>query len=181
MSEVSKKIAGMVEIPQDIALQIREEVASISDFKKLVESFLDKNVTKMLEVILGCSINFSASDIHMEPGKEKAKIRARIDGILQEVLFLDKKIYENLLSRIKLLSELKFNISDRPQAARFSILWQDSPIEIRTATIPAEYGESVVMRILNPKNLISMEELGLRKDLFKKFESEIKKPNGMIV
>jgi general secretion pathway protein E len=181
MAEVSKKITGLIEIPPAMETELKNDVKNISDFKKKIELFLDKNVTEILEIILGGSIGLNASDIHLEPEEERGKIRARVDGNLQDILFFDKKIYGNLLSRIKLLSELKFNISDRPQDGRFSILWENVPIEIRTSTIPAEYGESVVMRILNPKSLVSMEDLGLRKDLFKEFQNEIKKPNGMII
>ena len=75
---------------------------------------------------------------------------------------------------------MKLNVSDRPQDGRFSIVMDDE-IEIRTSILPAEEGESVVMRILNPKNLISLKELGLRKDLASLFNKEIKKPNGMII
>jgi type II secretory ATPase GspE/PulE/Tfp pilus assembly ATPase PilB-like protein len=181
MPEVSKKIAGLVEIPPEIAKEIKSDIKNVSDLKKKIEDFALKNTTEVLHLILGGSIWLESSDIHIEPEEKNVKIRTRVDGILQDVAFLDVKTYESLLSRIKLLSELKFNISDRPQDGRFSILWEDQAIEIRSSTIPAEYGESVVMRILNPKNLISMEELGLRKDLFKKFENEIKKPNGMII
>jgi len=72
-------------------------------------------------------------------------------------------------------------VTDRPQDGRFSILLDQTPIEIRTSSLPAEYGESVVLRILNPKNLINVEALGLREDLSKVFNKETKKPNGMII
>lgn len=181
MAEVSKKITGVVQIPPEIVNEIKTEVKNISDLKKKIESFSAKRITEVLEIILGGTINLGASDIHIEPTETEAKIRARADGTLQEIASLEKKTYEAVLSRIKLLSELKFNVSDRPQDGRFSILWDEISIEIRTSIIPAEYGESVVMRILNPKSLISMESLGLRKDLFSVFEKEIKKPNGMII
>jgi type II secretory ATPase GspE/PulE/Tfp pilus assembly ATPase PilB-like protein len=105
----------------------------------------------------------------------------RLDGILHDVLIFDFKIYQTLLSRIKLLSGLKLNVTDRPQDGRFTILLKGATIEIRASTLPAEYGESIVLRLLNPKSLIEMEKLGLRKDLIKIFEREIKKPNGMII
>jgi len=171
MPEVSKKIAG----------EIEEGIKNIGDLKKKIEEFLPKSVTDILEIIFGGAIWLEASDIHLEPEKDKAKLRIRIDGTLQDVIFLDKMIYEGMLSRIKLLSQLKFNISDRPQDGRFSVLLKGVSIEIRSSVIPAEFGESVVMRILNPKSLISMEALGLRQDLFKIIDREIKKPNGMTI
>jgi type II secretory ATPase GspE/PulE/Tfp pilus assembly ATPase PilB-like protein len=130
---------------------------------------------------LGGAIKLEASDIHIEPKENEARLRVRLDGILQDVLIFERKIYEALLSRIKLLSGMKLNIFDRPQDGRFTVLFEKLPIEIRSSTLPAEWGESVVMRILNPKSLISLEELGLREDLLKIFKEEIKKPNGMII
>jgi len=80
-----------------------------------------------------------------------------------------------------LLSHLKLNITDKPQDGRFSILMPGALIEIRNSSLPAEYGESIVMRILNPKSLISLDDLGLNKELYKTFNKEISKPNGMII
>ena len=110
-----------------------------------------------------------------------AKIRARIDGILQDVVSMEKELYEKFLSRIKLLSGLKLNVVDRPQDGRFSVLIENLPVEIRSSTLPSEYGESIVLRVLNPKALIDMKGLGLREDLFGMLMKEIKKPNGMII
>ena len=179
--EQIKKIIGGVEIPQAIVKNIQEKVKSISDFKKIIEASLGKITTELLNIILVGSINLDSSDIHIEPEKERAKLRIRIDGLLQDVLFFDLKIHQSLVSRIKLLSELKLNVSDRPQDGRFSILLEKTPIEIRASSLPAEYGESVVLRILNPKSLIDVETLGLREDLVKIFNKEITKPNGMII
>jgi len=181
MEEVSKKIVGLVEIPSEKISLFKKEVKNILDFKKKIEGVLTESATEILEVILGGTILLNGSDIHIEPEEKKAKIRIRIDGILQDVLFLGEKIYEVLLSRIKLLSGLKLNITNRPQDGRFSVLMAGGSIEIRASTLPAEYGEAIVLRILNPRSLISLEVLGLREDLLKLFEREIKKPNGMII
>lgn len=181
MPEVSKKITGETQIPPEVLAEIKKDIKNVSDFSKKIGAFATKRVTEVLEIILGGSINLGASDIHIEPSENDAKIRSRIDGTLQDIIVIEKKIFKNILSRIKLLSELKFNVDDRPQDGRFSILWEDISIEIRTSIIPAEYGESIVMRILNPKNLISVEDLGLRKDLFEIFDRETSKPNGMII
>lgn len=174
------KIIGEVKI-SPATLNITRKVKNVSDFKKRIGEFLEKSVTELSEVILGGAINLEASDIHIEPREEESKIRVRIDGLLQDVTVFGREIYERILSRIKLLSGMKLNISDRPQDGRFSILIGGLPIEIRASTLPAEYGESIVLRILNPKSLIEMESLGLREDLLELFKKEIKKPNGMII
>jgi len=171
----------MPEVSKEITKEIEKGISNIGDFCKKIKSSLSKSVTELLEIILGGAIVLEASDIHLEPEKDRAKLRIRIDGALQDLIFLDKKTYESLLSRIKLLSELKFNVNDRPQDGRFSVLLKDISVEIRTSVIPAEFGESAVMRILNPKSLIDMEALGLRKDLFETIKNEIKRPNGMVI
>ena len=181
MPEVSKKIVGEVKILPETLFKIQKKIKNISDFKEVIKASLEKEVTEVLEILLGGAINLDASDIHIEPREEESKIRVRIDGILQDVLVFNREIYERILSRIKLLSGMKLNITDRPQDGRFSILAEKTAIEIRASSLPAEYGESIVLRILNPKSLIEIEALGLRKDLLEIFKTEIKRPNGMII
>lgn len=159
-----------------------KKIKTVSNLTSGIKDVLSETISDVLGVIMGGAIELRASDVHVEPMQNQAKIRARIDGVLQDVIEIDKEVYETLLSRIKLLSGIKLNISDRPQDGRFSVfIEQDLPIEIRSSTLPAEYGEAVVLRILNPKSLISLKDLGLREDLFVIFQKEIKKPNGMII
>jgi type II secretory ATPase GspE/PulE/Tfp pilus assembly ATPase PilB-like protein len=179
--EETKKILGSVSISPKIIEEINNDVKNITDFKTKIQNYINQSVTELLDVILYSSIVLDASDIHLEPQEGDSRLRIRLDGILQDVVFFDQETYRHLLSRLKLLSKLKLNITDKPQDGRFSISITDSLIEIRTSSLPAEYGESVVMRILNPKNLINLDDLGLRKDLYKTFEKEITKPNGMII
>jgi type II secretory ATPase GspE/PulE/Tfp pilus assembly ATPase PilB-like protein len=162
--------------------KITKEIKNISDLNLSIEKLSKENTTSLLETILGGALTLGASDIHLEPEEQKAKIRLRIDGLLQDIAEINKEIYQALLSRIKLTSGLKLNIDDRPQDGRFSILLPpQDPIEIRCSSLPAENGETIVLRILNPKSLIEIEALGLRKDLLETFQKEIKKPNGMII
>jgi len=175
------EITGEISISSARFAEIKKKAGTVPEFKKVIEKSLLKNVTQLIEVIFVGSLSSDASDIHFEPEEEKARMRLRIDGILQDVTVVDRQTYDVLLSRIKLLSGLKLNISDRPQDGRFSINIEGSSTEIRTSTLPAEEGEAVVLRILNPKNLMKIEALGLRKDLQEIFQKEIKKPNGMII
>jgi type II secretory ATPase GspE/PulE/Tfp pilus assembly ATPase PilB-like protein len=179
--EESKKLLGSVSISSNIVEESKKDVKDIAGFKKKIENYLSGNVTELLDIILYGSIILESSDIHIEPQEGDARLRIRLDGILQDVVFFDQTVYHHLISRLKLLSKLKLNITDRPQDGRFTINVDGFLIEIRTSSLPAEYGESVVMRILNPKSLINLEDLGLRGDLFKTFEKEINKPNGMII
>ncbi len=181
MTEVSKKITGIVEISSDIAEKAKKEIKNVSHFEKNIKQVSTEKITDVLDVILAGAIILGASDVHIEPSEKEARLRARIDGILQDVTSFDSIVFQKVLSRIKLLSGLKLNISDRPQDGRFSVSLKEIPVEIRSSTLPAENGESVVLRILNPQSLIALESLRLRSDLLAAFNKEIKKPNGMII
>lgn len=185
------KITGQVPIEPETFDKIKKEVDNIPDFKKMIEKFLSASATEFVGVVLAGAISLDASDIHIEPEEKEVKFRIRLDGILHDVITINYKIYKTILSRIKLLSGLKLNVTDRPQDGRFTILLPQSSkkgkaereltIEIRASALPAEYGETIVMRLLNPKSLIEIESLGLRKDLIEVFNHEIKRPNGMII
>jgi type II secretory ATPase GspE/PulE/Tfp pilus assembly ATPase PilB-like protein len=179
MAEISK-ITGEIKLEKISEI---EKINNLLEFKEKIEKNLNATVTEISEIIFGGAINLGSSDIHFEPKEDECRLRIRIDGILEDVTLFSKKIYEGILSRIKLLSGLKLNVTDRPQDGRFSIFLKENekPIEIRVSSLPSEYGEAIVARILNPKSLISLEELGLREDLLKTFRKEIKKPNGMII
>ena len=177
-----EKIVGEVKVSPTKLEEFQKEVKNVSQYKAKIEQFLTASATEFLEIILIGAISLEASDIHIEAEEKETKLRVRIDGVLQDVIILDLKIYKRLLSRIKLLSGLKLNVTDRPQDGRFTILIVGAfTIEIRASTLPAEYGEAIVLRLLNPKNLIEIEALGLRKDLVEIFEKEIKRPNGMMI
>lgn len=181
MTDIAKDILGSVTIAPETAEEVKKSVRNIADFSKTITGYLGGNTTNLLDTILFGAIVLQASDIHIEPQEAQVRLRARIDGVLQDVLMLEQEIYQALLSRLKLLSKIKLNIVDNPQDGRFSILVGDKEIEVRTSSLPAEYGETVVMRILNPENLKSLDNLGLRQDLHELFTKEIKRPNGMIV
>ena len=176
----STRVTGQVKVSSDI-LEQSETIENLSDFKEKIESLKTGNITDILNMILVGTIKLRASDIHIEPREDEALLRTRIDGILQNAESFDKKTYQKIVSRIKLLSRLKLNVSDVPQDGRFAVLINEDVIEIRVSSLPSEHGESLVFRILNPKSLISLEELGLREDLLETFQKEIKKPHGIII
>ncbi len=180
MNTGSRKITEEIQISEKKLEEINQ-VDSIESYKNKIEQYLESPTSELIEIILGGAMNLRASDVHIEPEEENAKIRIRVDGILKDVATFESKTHEKIVSRIKLLSRVKLNLSDRPQDGRFSIEIPNNEIEIRTSTLPAEYGETIVLRILDPQSLIELETLGLRKDLLKIVEKEIKRPNGMII
>ena len=117
-----EKITAQVKIEKTVFKEMQDKVNNILDLKKQIENVLEKETTKILEVILAGAISLDASDIHIEPEEEKVKTRVRIDGILYDVLFIEFKIYRALLSRIKILSGIKLNITKKAQDGRFTVL-----------------------------------------------------------
>jgi len=178
---MNQEITKQIVISSQVFSKIKKEIENLSDFKKEIEKVLKENITNILEVLIGGAIIINASDFHFEPQKEKTKLRVRLDGVLHEISAISNEDYEKFLSRLKLLSGIKLNVTDRPQDGRFSVLLEENPVEIRTSTLPSEYGESVVLRVLNPKSLVNIKDLGLREELYNLFKSEINKPNGMII
>ncbi|MDO8577384.1 MAG: GspE/PulE family protein [Candidatus Wildermuthbacteria bacterium] len=176
-----RNITGEVRISSSLLKELREEAETLKKLREYFTKLEGQETSVLLAALLGGASGIDASDVHLEPRKEDALLRLRIDGLLQEAFPVSLPIYKNLLSRIKLCSGLKLNIEDRPQDGRFTLFWEDQPIEIRTATLPSEHGESLVLRILNPKRIFALEELGLREDLKDIIRKEIQKPNGMVI
>jgi type II secretory ATPase GspE/PulE/Tfp pilus assembly ATPase PilB-like protein len=185
MNKKREKITDEIVIKNSLAIKIKRRITNLSSFKEELKRNLGENTSDFLNIIMAGGVVIGTSDIHIEPLDEGAKIRIRIDGVLQDVIELERKTYKDILSRIKLISGVKLNVEKKPQDGRFTILYpgeeKERAIEIRMSSLPSEYGETIVMRILDPRKLITIEKLGLRSELEKIFKKEINKPNGMII
>ncbi|MFA5129855.1 MAG: ATPase, T2SS/T4P/T4SS family [Patescibacteria group bacterium] len=154
----------------------------ISNFRDLQKRITEVSTTDVVTLILGAALTSNASDIHVEAEEEDVKIRFRLDGILQDVASLARESWKQIISRLKLLSGVKINITDVPQDGRITIYLTDEKLDIRVSFLPTAYGESVVMRLLRPKSIaLEFENLGLRGKALEDLRREIEKPNGMIV
>ena len=185
-SEYAEMPRGIVEVSSERLEEFITQSKSIEDLKNLFSSLAaskkDRKITEILELILAGAISSEASDVHIEPQEKSVRLRLRLDGILHDIIFFEYKIYNLFLSRIKLISGLKLNIHDQAQDGRFSIHIKEIEVEVRVSVIPENYGESIVLRILNPKSIsVPFEALGIEKQLFEILSKEIKKPNGMII
>jgi len=183
MAEGSK--VGGVDISADILRETAKDIQKMQDIEKLItEAITGKETHKishMLEIILAGAIAIKASDIHIEAEQERSRLRLRLDGVLQDVMFFSHDIYHLLNSRIKLLSGMKLT-STVAQDGRFNIEEGAEEISIRASMIPGAYGESIVMRILDPKSIQGkLEDFGIEQSLFSIIEQEIAKPNGLIL
>lgn len=178
-------ITGKVEIDQEHfsaqltkfkTFQIVEQALSAIDYQK-------EAVSDLLEIILAGALATRTSDIHYEAEEKTARIRYRIDGLLHDVApVLPKKNYESLVSRIKLLCNMKLNVHSEPQDGRFTIKIPGKEIEMRVSIIPSEFGETIVMRILDPAGInVTLPQLGLRADDLAMVQKELLRPNGLIL
>ncbi|MDE2079189.1 MAG: type II/IV secretion system protein [Patescibacteria group bacterium] len=177
---------GIIDIaPEELKKSI-STIHAVADVKKSIADVSAMNhvyrISKILEIVLAGAFALDASDIHIEPEDEEVRMRYRLDGVLNDVATFDKETHELLLSRLKLLSGLKLNIKDAAQDGRFSIVLDKTEIEVRTSVIPGGYGETVVMRLLNPDTIaVPFEALGMEPKLKALVEHEIQKPNGMLL
>ena len=175
-------VAIEAEAEERVAAEIKNTAQLAAALQPMLVSEDMEKISQSVDLILASALALAASDIHIQPSEKNARLRLRLDGALQDVVFFNLKSYRLLLSRIKLLSGIKFNIQNRAQDGRFTIRLGKSDIEVRTSMLPEPYGESVVMRLLNPKTIaIELGELGMQPPVFKKIEVELTKPNGMIL
>lgn len=139
-------------------------------------------IIKMVMVILRHAIEGAASDIHIEPNREKLNVRFRQDGILHLSLFLPLSVHLSIISRIKILANLKIDENRVPQDGRFSTKISDKDIDFRVATFPTLYGEKVVLRVLDPSaGLRTFDKMGLSQRNFDLITAAAKKPYGMVL
>ena len=187
ISQSEKAEAGLIEISDERVNRFLTELKSLEDITKTMAQEVETSkkhggISGILELVLSGSLITKASDIHFEPEEVGVRLRYRLDGVLKDIAQIDAHIYHQLLSRVKLISGLKLNVKLSAQDGRFSIKVSGDEIEIRTSIIPGAYGESAVMRILNPKSLaVTFDDLGVDEKLFQIFDREIKKPNGLIL
>jgi len=180
----SSKIGGL-EISGEILRDTAKNINHIQDIEKLVIEALEGNkihkISRLLEIILAGAIAIRASDVHIEPEKERGRLRLRLDGVLQDINFFGSDVYRLLNSRIKLLSGMKLT-SKIAQDGRFNIMEKDEEISVRVSLIPGSYGESIVMRILDPKSIqIEFKKLGIEPYLFGIVQEEKSDRNGLIL
>lgn len=185
ISMAENSTVGGIDISGEVLQDIAKNIHQIQDIEKLIVEALSGNkihkISRLLEVILAGAIAIKASDIHIEPEKERSRLRFRLDGVLQDINFFDSETYHLINSRIKLLSGMKLT-SKIAQDGRFNIMQDGEEISIRSSLIPGAYGESIVMRILDPKSIqVKLEEIGIEPFLFSVIQEEISKPNGLIL
>ncbi len=139
-------------------------------------------ITKIVETILGYAVKARASDVHIEPQEDRTRIRYRIDGILGEKLILPRSVHDAVLSRVKILSDMKIDEKRIPQDGRFTFVADGEEVDLRVSTLPTVHGEKVVMRLLKKNAAIpSLEELGMWGQGLRDVQESIKIPHGIVL
>jgi len=169
---------------EELETEIKKEEADQKDtvsieLEKITE---EAPISKVVAVILRHAVDGQASDIHIEPGKEKLRVRFRLDGILHSSIFLPLDTLAAVVARIKILSSLKIDETRVPQDGRFSAQVSGRNVDFRVSTLPTNLGEKVVIRILDPsKRKISFEDLGISGRNLRVMKKAFKKTYGMIL
>ena len=164
------------------AAEVSEEesqTAASSNVKTIVQ---DSPISKALSTILEYAVKTRASDIHIEPLEKSLKIRCRVDGVLREIMQLPKSIEPALVSRIKILSNLKIDEHRVPQDGQFAVNVSNKEVDLRIAISPVVWGEQVVIRLLDKSgNSFDLEQMGYAGRALRAIRKGVKRPNGMIL
>lgn len=169
--------SGVKEAVEETGTEAREEEKK--DVKTIVQ---DSPISKALTTILSYAAKTKASDIHIEPLENSLIIRCRIDGVLRKIMDLPRTVAPALVSRVKILSNLKIDEHRIPQDGQFTVLVDDQEIDLRIAISPVTWGEQVVIRLLDKTGVtMEIEKMGMSGRALRMVLDGIKKPNGMIL
>ncbi|MCE7604298.1 GspE/PulE family protein [Vibrio fluvialis] len=173
----TKEIASFAE-----QLHAEHQVNDAFDFTIGDDDSEDVTVVKLINSLFEDAIQVGASDIHIEPEANLLRLRQRIDGVLHETLLNEVNIAPALVLRLKLMANLDISEKRLPQDGRFNIRAKGQSVDIRMSTMPVQYGESVVMRLLNQTSGVrKLEESGIPDDLLVRLRRQLKRPHGMIL
>lgn len=172
----SEFVPGSVEVGRD------DELVTKTDASGQVNIVEDAPVTKIVATTLRYAIEGEASDIHIEPLREKVRIRFRVDGVLNTSLVLPQKVHDAVVARIKVLCNMKLDEKRKPQDGRFSARIDGRKIDFRVSTFPTYFGEKVVMRILDQqKGVQPIDKLGMTARDYDMIVRALKRPYGLIL
>lgn len=166
----------------DEAAEVSEQEASSEENSEIKTIVQDSPISRALSTILEYAVKSRASDVHIEPLEGALKIRCRVDGVLREIMQLPKSIEPALVSRIKILANLKIDEHRVPQDGQFAVKVANKEVDLRIAISPVVWGEQVVIRLLDKSdNSFDIEEMGYAGRALRTIRKGIKRPNGMVL
>ena len=183
VDRIYRKIDQLGEFAKDVERDLDLE-SGVVDLNQLTISIddIDAPVVKLLQTIIEEAAKMRASDIHIEPQEKKLVVRFRVDGVLHPQVEADPRISSALLVRLKLLAGLDIAEKRMPQDGRIAVRTGNNRIDIRLSTMPTQYGESVVMRLLiQSQGVRGLEQSGMPADVLEKFNKAIGSPYGLVL
>ncbi|ODU50046.1 MAG: MSHA biogenesis protein MshE [Thiobacillus sp. SCN 63-374] len=169
-------------LTEELARDMGESEASIIGLEALGEGQADAPVVRLLQTLFEDALQVNASDLHIEPQEKQLAIRFRIDGVLHPQTQADLKIAPALALRLKIVSGLDISEKRLPQDGRFAVKVRGRTVDVRLSTMPTQYGESVVMRLLSQgDNLLAVDSLGMPPDMQERFRAILHRPNGLVL
>jgi type IV pilus assembly protein PilB len=178
-TNLAEGVSAAVQSVQSEEAAEKRAAATTADIKTIVQ---DSPISRALSTIMEYAARARASDIHIEPLETSLRIRCRIDGVLREIMKLPKSIEPALISRIKILSNLKIDEHRIPQDGQFAIHVAGKDIDLRIAISPVVWGEQVIIRLLDKSgSSFKLEEMGYAGRALRAIRKGIKKPNGMVL
>lgn len=179
LEQYKTDLSGVDALAENVDAQTQAEAESKRQVQTIVQ---DSPISKALNTILEYAVRAKASDIHIEPLEKALKIRCRIDGVLREIMNLPKSIEPALISRIKILSNLKIDEHRIPQDGQFAVAVSGKEVDLRIAISPVVWGEQVVIRLLDKTgNSFNLEEMGYAGRALRTIRKGIAAPNGMVL
>lgn len=162
--------------------EVEEEAGGVITVESMAQLIKEPKIVEIVKKILEHAIKLRATDIHIEPSESVTRIRYRIDGILQEKLRLDRQYHAALVSRIKILSNMKIDERRLPQDGRFTFKTDGTEVDLRISSLPTVHGEKVAMRLLSKSVKVpTLQDLGLRGKALKNLEESVLIPHGIIL
>jgi MSHA biogenesis protein MshE len=181
LDSVYRRTQEIVTIAEELGEELSQGDTNLEQL--LTESDVeDAPVVRLLKSLFEDAVQVGASDIHIEPDEKVLRIRQRVDGVLHEQIMKEKRIAPALVSRLKLVCGLDISERRLPQDGRFNVRVKGRSVDVRLSTMPLQYGESVVMRLLDQSSgILQLEHVGMPPALLKRFRHQLHQPHGLVL
>jgi type IV pilus assembly protein PilB len=164
--------------PKDFSL-VERQVTDLGDLEEVAEH---SPVIKLVNYLVYCAVEEGASDVHIEPDDSRLRVRYRVDGRLYEKICPPYQMHAAVVSRVKIMANLDISERRIPQDGGIHVLLKGRPIDLRVSTMPGKFGEKVVIRIIDNRDvLVSLEKIGFNYQMLQRFKQVLHQPNGMIL
>jgi type IV pilus assembly protein PilB len=186
LNQITKVESGMLELTHEKMTALMASFDTIDELRAQFDALMSSQVlyktTRIIELMVAGALKFDASDIHIEPEEGNIRLRYRLNGVLDDIAFFDMDSLKNITSRLKLLAGLKLSTILDAQDGRFSIDLQEVEVDVRVSVVPGNYGESFVMRLLDPRHAVSnLDNIAFPAVLREKLYHALTRPNGVIL